>query len=125
MDPELVGDISESLQGFLIGFVVVSHDVWIDSKVRHTEGIIAERCVNSDSSKCRAVDAASGRPLTWWRKNLPEGRIYGAWNRHSSLIQPEEALWWRGGLRRRRGRTLAHFFPYLKRCKPVVSAVLF
>lgn len=29
VDPELVGDISQSLQGFLIGFVVVGH-VFLD-----------------------------------------------------------------------------------------------
>lgn len=40
VDPELVGDISQSLQGFLIGFVVVSHDVWIDLKLRQTEEVL-------------------------------------------------------------------------------------
>lgn len=62
VDPELVGDISKSLQGFLIGFVVVSHDVWTDLKMRQTEGMLSARSANSDSSKCRAVDAASRRP---------------------------------------------------------------
>lgn len=37
MDPEFVGDISQSLQGFLIRFVVVGHDFWIDLEQRQTE----------------------------------------------------------------------------------------
>lgn len=40
VDPQLVGDISKSLQCFLIGFVVVSHDVWIVLKLRQTEGVL-------------------------------------------------------------------------------------
>lgn len=47
VDPELVGDISQSLQGFLVGFMVAGHIFWMDLNRRQREGIISESSADS------------------------------------------------------------------------------